>query len=487
MPMNEYQISLLNDAITGKKKAIKKLCVSFHDQLAAVIERELSSRVYTEIIIKSVTKKAPLEMNRIQNPVDFERMIISLTIAECANYPRAGAYQQGVGARANGFPGQNNAPAAQPSYPNMPNQRGAQPFRPVSPNNAPAAQPINPSVPNKGTAQPMKLVMRDDNSQHIQNRISRDARRSGGYPGAREPEISRERFTNEPTAFHSLNMGNSAPSGQYDPARDQNTPRKGTEPVRQSSALPIRQKPLSPPSLRINDDEKTELLDDAKLDSAIETSKTESAEEAPALASAPEQRTQPLPEAKTEKMPEEKTESLPEPKTELLNDSPVNQSDGEPRTELLPEAKTESLSGGKTEFRPESEPTGELLFKPDKTPRSPINEAPRPPVAVGTAPKVGLLVCTKGEDAGENFSLIAGRNRVGVSENCDVQIKDASLTAEYDFEIIYDDRRESFTLIPGKLSSRLFINNDYVDSPVFMQPHDVLRTGNAEFLLVSFR
>ena len=128
-----------------------------------------------------------------------------------------------------------------------------------------------------------------------------------------------------------------------------------------------------------------------------------------------------------------------------------------------------------------------MLFKPGEVTQAPAKEAPKPPVVVNTAPKVGLLVCTKGENAGENFSLVAGRNRVGISENCDVRIKDASLTDDYNFEIVYDERRENFTLVPGRLSSRLFINNDYVDTAIFMQPHDTLRTGNSEFLLVSFK
>ena len=135
---------------------------------------------------------------------------------------------------------------------------------------------------------------------------------------------------------------------------------------------------------------------------------------------------------------------------------------------------------------PKTVPDGELLFKPDQDQHPAESKAPEPPVHLN-APKVGLLVCVKGENAGENFSLYAGRNRVGVSEYCDVQIKDASLTEDYNFEIIYDEKRESFSLLPGKLSSRLFVNDNYVDSAVFIQSHDTLRTGNSAFLLVSFQ
>ena len=195
-------------------------------------------------------------------------------------------------------------------------------------------------------------------------------------------------------------------------------------------------------------------------------------------------------EAKTELLTEELKTELPqeEPKTELLAEHPDKTPFVEPKTELLPEAKTERMPQPQTDPAPEPKtvPDGELLFKPDQDQHPAAAKAPEPPVHLN-APKVGLLVCVKGENAGENFSLYAGRNRVGVSGYCDVQIKDASLTEDYNFEIIYDEKRESFSLLPGKLSSRLFVNDNYVDSAVFIQSHDTLRTGNSAFLLVSFQ
>ena len=230
-------------------------------------------------------------------------------------------------------------------------------------------------------------------------------------------------------------------------------------------------------------------------------------------------------DSKTELLTEEHTEPLPlslsadEAKTELLTDESGTASlHEEAKTELLSEgvsvtredeAKTEVLSEGISVTRQDEEKTvllseeqhseeteesvtepipeqqGELLYKPDTMPRA-HDQAPSNSPATGTA-KVGLLVCVKGENTGENFSLYAGANRVGVSDDCDVQIKDRSLTDADHVFVIYDERRESFSLDPGSLSSRLFVNDASVDSPIFIQSHDTLRIGGSAFMLVSFQ
>ena len=104
--------------------------------------------------------------------------------------------------------------------------------------------------------------------------------------------------------------------------------------------------------------------------------------------------------------------------------------------------------------------------------------------AADNAAMVGMLVCTKGGEMGENFALKAGRNSIGISSDCDIVIKDSTLTEEHDFEIVYDEQRKHFSLVPGKVSSKLFLNNEYVDSAVFMRAHDTIRSGQSEFLLV---
>lgn len=97
-----------------------------------------------------------------------------------------------------------------------------------------------------------------------------------------------------------------------------------------------------------------------------------------------------------------------------------------------------------------------------------------------------MLVCTRGDDAGKNFPLKAGVNRIGVTDDCDVVINDNTLTANHNFEVVYDERRDNFSLRPGRMASKLFLNNEYVDSSIFMQAHDTIKTGKSEFMLVVF-
>lgn len=104
--------------------------------------------------------------------------------------------------------------------------------------------------------------------------------------------------------------------------------------------------------------------------------------------------------------------------------------------------------------------------------------------AAGQAGGVGMLVCIKGRDVGVNFSLKPGVNHVGVSGNSDVRISDDTVTADFECDVVYDMRRETFSLIPGRFASKLFLNGNYVNSPVFLQPQDVIGLGETAFLLV---
>ena len=132
-------------------------------------------------------------------------------------------------------------------------------------------------------------------------------------------------------------------------------------------------------------------------------------------------------------------------------------------------------------------PAAPVTVQPAPTaPVSPSAEQTNTPAAADNAQTVGMLVCTKGGDMGENFVLKTGKNRIGVSAECTVRIKDDSLTAEHDFEIVYDEQRKLFSLVPGKNASKLFLNNESIDSAVFMRAHDTIKTGQTEYLLVVF-
>ena len=414
----------------------------------------------------------------------------------------------------------NNAPSAAPFRPAAQNNAPAAPFRPAAQNNAANVSPFRPVTQNNGVAVPADRAVQN-REWHANNRFEQSDTTPGVKPAHRAPEPNHNRASANPIEFRSVNMGNATPRVNVPPTPVQNTPQQSNDRNGQDLSRPIQQNPWRAPLQQVEDNSKTELLvEEPKADTPIPPddsfrgdAKTElltaepKAEEKIApdnqsgeakttlLTEEPKAEEKTAPdiqsgEAKTELLTEELKSELPqeEPKTELLAEHPDKTPFVEPKTELLPEAKTERMPQPQTDPAPEPKtvPDGELLFKPDQDQHPAAAKAPEPPVHLN-APKVGLLVCVKGENAGENFSLYAGRNRVGVSGYCDVQIKDASLTEDYNFEIIYDEKRESFSLLPGKLSSRLFVNDNYVDSAVFIQSHDTLRTGNSAFLLVSFQ
>ena len=414
----------------------------------------------------------------------------------------------------------NNAPSAAPFRPAAQNNAPAAPFRPAAQNNAANVSPFRPVTQNNGVAMPADNAVQN-REWHANNRFEQSDTTPGVKPAHRAPETNRNRASANPIEFRSVNMGNATPRVNVPPTPVQNTPQQSNDRNGQDLSRPIQQNPCRAPLQQVEDNSKTELLvEEPKADTPIPPddsfrgdAKTELLTEEPnvevkaapdnqtgdakttLLTEEPKAKEKTAPdiqsgEAKTELLTEELKSELPqeEPKTELLAEHPDKTPFVEPKTELLPETKTERMPQPQTDPAPEPKtvPDGELLFKPDQDQHPAEAKAPEPPVHLN-APKVGLLVCVKGENAGENFSLYTGRNRVGVSGYCDVQIKDASLTEDYNFEIIYDEKRESFSLLPGKLSSRLFVNDNYVDSAVFIQSHDTLRTGNSAFLLVSFQ
>jgi hypothetical protein len=290
-------------------------------------------------------------------------------------------------------------------------------------------------------------------------------------------------------------MQNHMPAAQSDPSgavpfRPAVQNHASAAPKNPSAAVPFRpvvlncptdaSDPYAPPSPQnaVEYDSKTELLTDESGTAPLhEEAKTEFLFEGVSVTLEDEPKTEVLSEGVS-------VTRQDEAKTEVLSEGiSVTRQDEEKTVLLSEEQHSEKTEESVTEPIPEQQ--GELLYKPDTMPRA-HDQAPSNSPVTGTA-KVGLLVCVKGENTGENFSLYAGANRVGVSDDCDVQIKDRSLTDADHVFVIYDERRESFSLDPGSLSSRLFVNDASVDSPIFIQSHDTLRIGGSAFMLVSFQ
>ncbi len=425
MPMSEYERILITDAAKGKKQALKILLDLYRPRLVEVIEGELHSLDHVDSIINSVSVKAEHEIRQLQNPAEFGRMIKELTRAECADSQK------------------NDRDVPPQGAPTAQSFASVAPFRPVMRNHMPAAQsdpsgavPFRPAVQNHASAAPKN-------------------------PSAAVP--FRPVVLNCPTDA----------SDPYAPPSPQNAVEydSKTELLTEEHTEPL---PLSLSA----DEAKTEFLTDESGTAPLhEEAKTELLSEGVSVTREDELKTELLFEGVSVTREDEA-------KTEVLSEGiSVTRQDEEKTVLLSEEQHSEKTEESVTEPIPEQQ--GELLYKPDTMPRA-HDQAPSNSPATGTA-KVGLLVCVKGENTGENFSLYAGVNRVGVSDDCDVQIKDRSLTDADHVFVIYDERRVSFSLDPGSLSSRLFVNDASVDSPIFIQSHDTLRIGGSAFMLVSFQ
>lgn len=86
MPMSEYELSLVLDAKKGKRKSLDRLYDAFHKKMMEVVDREVGNRDKAEVILKGAFEKAKNEVKSLQNPMEFEPMIIAITVAECHNY-----------------------------------------------------------------------------------------------------------------------------------------------------------------------------------------------------------------------------------------------------------------------------------------------------------------------------------------------------------------------------------------------------------------
>lgn len=97
MPMTEYELSLIVEAKKGKKKSLDRLYDAFHKKLCDIIDQEIGDRSKSETILRSVFDKVKVQIKTLDNPVNFENMIIQMTINECRSYPRSNVFSNNQG------------------------------------------------------------------------------------------------------------------------------------------------------------------------------------------------------------------------------------------------------------------------------------------------------------------------------------------------------------------------------------------------------
>ena len=102
-------------------------------------------------------------------------------------------------------------------------------------------------------------------------------------------------------------------------------------------------------------------------------------------------------------------------------------------------------------------------------------------------PVVGWLVCKKGSEFGKSFTLKAGRNFIGRSDENDVVIKgDKGISRKEHGIIVYDPKSRKFHVQPGSSSELFYINGDVVLQVAELKNKDIITLSETELIFVAF-
>ena len=515
MRMSDYELSLVVEARNGKKGAMNELRDVFYDDLVEVIVNELGSGKKVDTIIRSVFKTAKTEIGRLRYPAEFEEMITALTVAECRRYAGGKMKNDRVVARALTI-----NPADDRAFYREATNRGADgyvtyndgfadkgapsPYRPADDRIRDNRQaPVPPAPPAANAFQPQNVPFAAPAPQEAPVPFAapapQEAQKQPDRPSPRYARpVSAEEFAQQ------KNIPFAAPVQQ--------TPVPQEVPVAQAipvpQAAPVWQE-AQPAEASCNPPTNHAQPLAAEVSAQYGNIPFAASAPVPEMIAPPQTIDQPAPEAEPVTVGEllYKPEPVPVPDEpvpetsaftpdESVSDVPVpapvepEPIPAEPEPAPVPAEPEPIPAEPESEPDPEPEPPAEEPPASPAVKTVPLGKKPAPvpaPIIVDSTPKVGLLVCTRGENAGNNFSLKAGENRVGIADDCDVRLSDDTLSAEHSFVIFYDERREIFSLLPPASSCVLILNNERVISSVFLKAHDAIRFGKSEFLLVPFQ
>lgn len=97
-------------------------------------------------------------------------------------------------------------------------------------------------------------------------------------------------------------------------------------------------------------------------------------------------------------------------------------------------------------------------------------------------PVVGWLVCIKGPNYGESYSLGAGVNSIGRSENNRIVIgNDNAVSREKHTFIIYEPKHKQFYIKPGDSTGLTYVNDEYLLDNRILVSGDIVEIGNSQF------
>lgn len=100
-------------------------------------------------------------------------------------------------------------------------------------------------------------------------------------------------------------------------------------------------------------------------------------------------------------------------------------------------------------------------------------------------PVVGWLVCISGCHFGDSFSIYAGKNSVGRSEENRIVVpEDKSISRSKHALIVYEPKKRNFYLQPGDSSGLTYLNDDYITESHKLAALDIIELGDSKFMFV---
>lgn len=102
-------------------------------------------------------------------------------------------------------------------------------------------------------------------------------------------------------------------------------------------------------------------------------------------------------------------------------------------------------------------------------------------------PVVGWLVCIEGPEKGKDFRILAKNNTIGRGEKMDICIKgDTTISRENHARLAYDDKHNSFHLIPAESTNNIYLNEEPIFIPTKLEAYNLIEFGESKFLFVPF-
>lgn len=105
--------------------------------------------------------------------------------------------------------------------------------------------------------------------------------------------------------------------------------------------------------------------------------------------------------------------------------------------------------------------------------------------AIGSEPVVGWLVCTEGNNFGEDFKLKSGGNFIGRGREMDISLSgDPSVSRKKHAIVVYEPKNNMFLMQPGESRELTYLNGQVVLSTTQLSAYDVIQVGSTKLMFV---